>query len=133
MYTYFYVSIYDVYTYFYMCNYSYSNMCIYNRLHLIKICLCCFLDMHLYSNNLSTIATISSLFISELLPACFSCNNNFNLSQSSLGSEDRFIVLDIPEAMSAGDSKFFYTRSMSSTRSACAFGVIVHFFCKLIN
>ena len=30
-----------------------------NRLHLIKICLCCFLDMHSYSNNLSTIATIS--------------------------------------------------------------------------
>ena len=29
------------------------------RLHLIKICLCCFLDIHLYSNNLSTIATIS--------------------------------------------------------------------------
>ena len=26
---------------------------------LIKICLCCFLDIHLYSNNLSTIATIS--------------------------------------------------------------------------
>ena len=75
---------------------------IYNRLHLIKICLCCFLDIHLYSNNLSTIATISSSIISELLPACFSCNNNFNLSQSSLGSEDRIIVFEIPEAMIAG-------------------------------
>ena len=32
---------------------------LFNRLHLSKICLCCFLDMHLYSNNLSTIATIS--------------------------------------------------------------------------
>ena len=36
--------------------YNYST---YNKLHLIKICLCCFLDMHLYSNNLSTIAIIS--------------------------------------------------------------------------
>ena len=56
----------------------------YNRLHLIKICLCCFLNMHLYSNNLSTIATISSLINSELFPPCFSCNSNFNLSHNSL-------------------------------------------------
>ena len=54
----------------------------YNRLHLIKICLCCFLDMHLYSNNLSIIATISSSIKVELLPACFSRKNNPNLSQS---------------------------------------------------
>ena len=89
--------------------------------------------MHLYSNILSTIATISSLIISELLPACFSCNNNFNLSQSSLGLEDRNIVLDIPEALIAGDSSVFFNRSTSSTQSACVFGAIVHFFCKLIN
>ena len=82
-------------------------MCNYNRLHLIKICLCCFLDMHLYSNNLLNIATNSSLIISELLPACFSCNNYFNLSQSSLGLEDRIIVLDIPEAIIAGDPSIF--------------------------
>ena len=68
-------------------------MCFYNRLHLIKICLCCFLDKHLYSNNLSIIATISSSIKLELLPPCFSCNSNFNLSQSSLGSGDRIIVL----------------------------------------
>ena len=68
---------------------------LFNRLHLIKICLCCFLEMHLYSNNLSTIATISSSIKLELLPPCFSCNNNFNLSQSSLGSEDRIIALKI--------------------------------------
>ena len=104
-----------------------------NRLHLFIICLCCFLNIHLYSNNLSTIATISSLIISKLLPACFSCNNNFNLSQSSLGSEDRIIVFEIPEAMIAGDSSFFYNRTMSNTRSACAFGIIVHFLCKLMN
>ena len=72
-----------------MCNYSYSKMCIYIRLHLIKICLCCFLDMPLYSNNLSTIATISSLIKSELFPACFSCNINFNLLHSSSGSDGK--------------------------------------------
>ena len=42
-----------------------------NSLYLIKICSCCFLDLHLYSNNLSTIAMISSLIMSELFPACF--------------------------------------------------------------
>ena len=45
--------------------------------------------MHLYSNNLSTIAMISSLIMSELFPACFSCSNNFNLSQSSSGLDDK--------------------------------------------
>ena len=66
--------------------------CLFNRLHLIKICLCCFLEMHLYSNNLSTIATISSLIMSELFPAFFSCNNNFNLLQSSSGSDVKIII-----------------------------------------
>ena len=77
-------------------------MCIFNflctRLHLIKICLCCFLDKHLYSNNLSTIATISSLYTLELFPTCFSCNNIFNMLQSSSGSHDRIIVFETPEA-----------------------------------
>ena len=84
-------------------------MCIHNNLHLIKICLCCFLDIHLYSNNLSTIATISSLFISELFPAFFSSNNYFNLSQSSSGSDDRNIVFETPEAetIKPGDSSNF--------------------------
>ena len=81
-------------------------MSIYNRLHLCKICLCCFFDMHLSSNNLSTIATISSLIISEFFPACFSCNNNFNLLQSSSRSDDKNIV-EIPEAMIAGDLSNF--------------------------
>ena len=54
-----------------------------NRLHLIKICLCCFLDIQIHSKILSTIATISSLIMSELFPACFSCGNNFNVLQSS--------------------------------------------------
>ena len=71
-----------------MCNYTY----LFIRLHLIKICLCCFLVIHLYSNNLSTITMISSLIISELFPAFFSCSKKFNLSQSSSGSEDKNIV-----------------------------------------
>ena len=54
--------------------------------------------MHLYSNSLPTIAMVSSLLISELLPACFSCNNNFHLLNNSSGSDDRFIVFETPEA-----------------------------------
>ena len=42
-----------------------------NRLHLNKVCLCCLVDIHFCSNNLSTIAIIPSLIISELLAACF--------------------------------------------------------------
>ena len=93
-------------------------MCIYtylcNRLHLIKLCLCCFLDMHLYSNNLSTIAKISSLIMSELFPACFSFIINFNRIQSSSGSDDKKIVFETPEAetIKPGDlSKFITVRS----------------------
>ena len=83
----------------YNCTYKSTIFYFYNRLHLIKICLCCFLVIHLYSNNLSTIATISLLIISELFPACFSCNNNFNLSQSSSGSDYKKIVCETPEAV----------------------------------
>ena len=46
----------------------------------------------MYSNNLSTIATVSSSIISEFFPACFSCSNK--LLHSSLASEDENIVLD---------------------------------------
>ena len=111
-----YIPVYiQLYEYLYLCNYTFSC----NRLSLIKICLCCFLDIHLYSNNLSTIATISSLIISELLPACFSCNNIFNLSQSSLGSDSKNIV-EIPEAMTAGDlSNFLGDLSLSLFRPFC--------------
>ena len=58
--------------------------------------------MHLYSDSLSTIATIFSLVKSELLPAFFSCSNKFYLSQCSLGFSGRFIV-ENPETMIAGD------------------------------
>ena len=96
----------------------------YNRLHLIKICLCCFLDMHLYSKNLSTIAMISSLIILELLPACICCNNNFTLSQSTFGSDDKNIV-EIPEAMIFGDlSNLIKPSSLSLFRP---FSLILNF------
>ena len=79
------------------------NICTYfffvcNGLHLIESCLGCLVEMYLYSNNFSTIATVSSLFKSELLPACFSCNNHFNLSHNSLGSDVKNLVFEISEA-----------------------------------
>ena len=80
--------------------YILTYLCI--RLHLIKICFCCFLDKHLYSNDLTTIATISFLIKSDLFPACFSCSNNFNLSQSSSEVDHKRIV-EKPEAMNAGN------------------------------
>ena len=82
---------------------------LFNRLQLIKICSCCFLLINLYSNNLSTIATISLLIMSELFPACFSCSGNFNLSQSSLESENKNNVFETPQAETTklGDSSNF--------------------------
>ena len=58
--------------------------------------------MHLYFNNLSDFATVSSLIMSEILQGCCSCSKNFNLSQSSLGVSGKNIV-EIPEATIAGN------------------------------
>ena len=88
MYLYNYMSTYTI-VYLQLYEYLYNH----NRLHLIKICLCCFLDIHLYSNNLSIIATNSPSIKVELLPPCFSCNNNFNLSHNSFGSDDGLLFL----------------------------------------
>ena len=79
---------------------NYIYLC--NRFILIKVCLCCFLDMHLYYNNLSTIPTFLSSIILDLVPVYFSCSNNFNLSRSSIGSDGKNIV-EIPGVMIAGD------------------------------
>ena len=65
-----------IYTYSYTYLY-FLFMC--DRLHLNEICLRSFLDIHLYSKNLSSITTKSSLIISEIFPACFSCSNSVNL------------------------------------------------------
>ena len=56
-------------------------------------------NTNLYSNILSTIATVSSLIILEILHACFSCSNNFNVSHSSSGSDDKKIVFETPKAV----------------------------------
>ena len=85
----------------YICVFILTYSC--NKLHLIKICFCCFLVMPLYSRNLSTIATISSLIMLEVFAVCISHSSNFNLSQSSSRSDGKKIV-ESPEAMIAGDS-----------------------------
>ena len=54
--------------------------------------------MHLYSESLSTIATISSVIISDFFAACLSCSNHFNLLHNSSGSDDENIVFETPEA-----------------------------------
>ena len=44
----------------------------------------CSIDLHLYSDSLSTIAISASLFLLQFLPAFFSCSNYLHLSQNSL-------------------------------------------------
>ena len=68
------------------------------------VCLCSLLDINFYSNNLSTIATISLLIISELFPACFHCRNCVDSSHNSLGSDDKINVFQTPEAESLKSS-----------------------------
>ena len=58
--------------------------------------------MQRYFDNLSAIATISSLTMPEIFPACVPCSNIFILSQISLAFSCGKIV-EIPEAMIAGD------------------------------
>ena len=58
--------------------------------------------MHSYSNKISTTPMISSIIKAELFPACYSCSNNLNIPHSSLGSDDKNIVFEKPEAMIAG-------------------------------
>ena len=50
--------------------------------------------MHLYSTNLSAIATICSSIKVDIPQACFSCSNSFKLLQSCFGSEDQNVVFD---------------------------------------
>ena len=47
-----------------------------------KVFKCVSVERLLYSDSFSAIATIPSLNMLELFPACFPCCNNFNLSQS---------------------------------------------------
>ena len=63
---------------------------------------------------------ISLLILTDLFPACFSCENNFNLSQSSLTLNGKINVLETPEAIILGDSSNFVTDlSLSLFRPFC--------------
>ena len=130
-----------VYAYLYKSNHIDYMLNIYSYffflckiLHLIKICLCCFLDMHLYSNSSSTIASIPSSILLENYPACFSPKINFNRLHNSLGSEGKNIVCESPEAeiYEPGDLGNFYKCSISSRFIILSFYIKIHFLCKII-
>ena len=95
-----YICVYiQIYEFLWLCSHIYT--CFFfvcKSLHIIETCLCCFLDMQLYSNNLSTIALISPLIILELMPACSSCSNNVYLLHNLSGSDGKNNVFEIPEA-----------------------------------
>ena len=78
-----------------------------------------FLVKHLFSNKLSTIATISSLDKLEFFPACFPCKNKFNLFHNSSGFSDKNFIVT-PEAIIAGDlSILISVLSLSLFRPLC--------------
>ena len=124
----------SVYTMVFIQLYTYKYKCViiltylFNRLQLFKIFFVFFLDIHLYSDNLSTIAKISSLIMSELFPACFSYSSNSNLLHYSSGSNDKIIVFEIPEAMIAGNfSKFIIYLSLSLFHPFCLILIFISF------
>ena len=120
-----------MFTYNYMSNYTHLS----NKLHLVKICFCCFFDMHLYSYRLSSIAKLSFLIKLELLPACFCCSKNFNLSQSSSRSDGKKFVFEIPEAetIKAGDLSNFISVVSRVDLLPTPVSIEMHFFCKIIH
>ena len=77
--------------------YTYNYICSCNRLHLSKSCLCCFLDIHSYSNSLSSVTKFSLLIKSELFPACFSCSSKFIQSKGSSRFDGKNNVCEIKE------------------------------------
>ena len=56
--------------------------------------LCCLVDMHLYSNKLSTIAITFPIIKLELFPVCSSCSNIFNLLHNQLGLDDKNLIFE---------------------------------------
>ena len=50
--------------------------------------------MHLYSNSLSAVAIISSIFKSKTLPVCLSVIKNLIQSQNSGESDERNLVFE---------------------------------------
>ena len=59
------------------------------------------------SISLSIIATISSIFMLELFPGCFSCNNNFSLSHNSLGFSEKKMVFNLDASIHFYYNSFF--------------------------
>ena len=83
--------------------------------------------MHLCSINFAAIAMISSSIIFELLPACFSCSNIFDLLQSSLGSDDKNFVKR-PETLIVVElSKFIRNLSLLLFRHFCSILKLISF------
>ena len=117
----------------YICMSNYTQLC--NRLHLIKNCLCCFLDMLLCSNNLSTTAKNSLLIKAKVFPACFSRSKNFILLQSLSESEAKKIVFQKPaaETNELCDLGYFYKRSITSGFFTRTSYIKIHFLCKIIQ
>ena len=117
-----------MYTYIYMGTLTYST----NRIYLIKICLCCFVDTHLYCSNLSTMATFSPLIKLEILPACLCCYLNFILSHNSMGSKDKNIVFETLEAetIKPGDLSNFIRVLSQIDLLHCAFKSKFNSFAK---
>ena len=71
--------------------------------------------------------------MSELFPACFSCNNNYSLLHNSSGSDDKNIVFETPEAMIAGDLSNFIRLLSRVDLLPNFFYIEMHFLCKIIH
>ena len=74
--------------------------------------------------------------MSDLIPACFSSSNNFNLLHNSSGSHEKKIVFGIPEAEAVMDgdlSNFVKDLSLTVTFSSFMPNTKFHFFSKLKN
>ena len=86
-------------------------------------------------NTGHVIAAFPSLKMSELIMACFFCGNSFNLTQSSLGSDDNHLVFDSlrDHAMITGGlSNFIIDLSLVDLLPK-AFFIKIQFFCKSIQ
>ena len=83
-----------MYTYLFMSNYTHTC----DSLPIDTACSCCFSDLLLYASSLSTIGIISSLFVSELFPACLFRRNFVNLLHNFLRSGGKNMVFDLPDA-----------------------------------
>ena len=82
----------------YLSNFTYIFL-VCKRLLSNESCLCCFLDLNLYSNNSSTIAIIFLVNCIRIITSFF-CSTRDNLLNSYSGSDEKNIVFETPEAES---------------------------------